>query len=135
MAKRMPDRVAAMLVYDKDLSKKVYAGADIFLMPSKSEPCGLAQMIASRYGKVPVVRETGGLYETIKPYNKYTGTGNGFTFTNYNAHDMMNVLREAAALWREPDKWEPLMKRAMKTDFSWDASAEKYAQLYESMIK
>ena len=135
MAKRMPDRVAAMLVYDKDLSKKVYAGADIFLMPSKSEPCGLAQMIASRYGTVPVVRETGGLYDTIKPYNKYTGTGNGFTFTNYNAHDMMNVLREAAALWREPDKWEPLMKRAMKTDFSWDASAEKYAQLYESMIK
>ncbi len=135
MAERYPDRVCAKLEYNKSLSKKFYAGADMFLMPSKSEPCGLAQMIASRYGTVPIVRETGGLFDTIKPYNKYTGEGNGFTFTNYNAHEMMHVMEEALRLYEDQDAWEKMMKRVMSVDFSWNSSAEKYIELYTSMVE
>ena len=115
------------------MSKKFYAGADMFLMPSKSEPCGLAQMIASRYGTVPVVRETGGLYDTIHPYNQYTGEGNGFSFTNYNAHEMMHVLENALDLYRDKEKWRALLQNVMSVDFSWNASAGKYLELYRSM--
>ena len=133
IAARYPEKVSAMLVYDKDLSKKVYAGADIFLMPSKSEPCGLAQMISSRYGTVPVVRETGGLYDTIKAYNIYDGTGNGFTFANYNAHEMMDAINKATSLYAEKENWDVLVKRVMNIDFSWGASAKKYIGIYESI--
>ncbi len=129
-----PGRVAVRLEYNKALSKKFYAGGDMFLMPSKSEPCGLSQMIASRYGTVPIVRETGGLYDTIKPYNEFTGTGNGFSFTNYNAHDMMAVIKYAIGIYGDKAKWAELTSRVMKVDFSWTASAEKYVKLYESMI-
>ena len=98
-------------------------------MPSKTEPCGLSQMIASRYGTVPVVRETGGLNDSIKAY---TGdSGNGFTFKNYNAHDMLYVINEAVRTYREPIKWKDVQKRAMSTDFSWKISAERYEKLYE----
>lgn len=134
LAARYPDKVCAKLEYNKSLSKKFYAGADMFLMPSKSEPCGLAQMIASRYGTVPVVRETGGLYDTIKAYNKYTGEGNGFSFTNYNAHEMKHVLEEALALYKDRKAWEALVKNVMAVDFSWNSSAEKYISLYTSMM-
>jgi len=129
-----PGRVAVKLEYNKALSKKFYAGGDIFLMPSKSEPCGLSQMIASRYGTVPIVRETGGLYDTIKPYNEYTGEGNGFSFTNYNAHDMMAVIKYAIEIYYKKQKWAALRRRVMKVDFSWTASAEKYVKLYEGML-
>ncbi len=129
-----PGRVAVRLEYNKALSKKFYAGGDLFLMPSKSEPCGLSQMIASRYGTVPIVRETGGLYDTIKPYNEFTGEGNGFSFTNYNAHDMMAVIEYALRIYAKKQKWAALRRRVMKVDFSWNASAEKYVELYSSML-
>jgi starch synthase len=130
---RYPDQVKVFLEFNKDLSKKIYAGSDMFLMPSKSEPCGLAQMISSRYGTVPVVRETGGLYDTIKPYNKFTGEGNGFTFANYNAHEMKDAVKRAVELYKDTKKWKTLTKAIMDVDFSWDVSAEKYMDLYKDV--
>ncbi|MBQ6788712.1 MAG: glycogen synthase [Clostridia bacterium] len=129
-----PGRVCIKLEYNKALSKKFYAGGDMFLMPSKSEPCGLSQMIASRYGTVPIVRETGGLYDTIKPFNEFTGEGNGFSFTNYNAHDMMAVIKYAIEVYNKKQKWAALRRKVMKVDFSWTASAKKYVKLYEDML-
>ncbi len=129
------NKVRAIIAYDKALSKKIYASADIFLMPSKSEPCGLAQMIASRYGTVPLVRETGGLFDTIKFYNDDTEEGNGFTFARYNAHDMLYTMRKAVGLYRDyKPKWTALTKKIMNIDFSWDASAKQYAQLYRDIL-
>ncbi len=133
LARRYPERAAAKTEYNKQLAKQFYAGADLFLMPSKSEPCGLAQMIASRYGAVPVVRETGGLCDTIKPYNSFTGEGNGFSFTNYNAHEMMAVMEDALRLYRDTEKWSALVRRVMQVDFSWDTSARRYIALYHAM--
>lgn len=130
---RYPKQVKVFLEFNKDLSKKIYAGSDIFLMPSKSEPCGLSQMISSVYGAIPVVRETGGLYDTIKPYNKYTLEGNGFTFANYNAHEMKDALGRAVELFKDKEKWQALTKKVMETDFSWDASAKEYLKLYNEL--
>ena len=129
-----PKKVRAFIQYDKDLSKKIYAGADMFLMPSKSEPCGLAQMICSEYGTVPIVRETGGLADTIQPYNRYTGEGNGFTFRNYNAHEMKDAVERAEELYRDKEKWKQFCADIMKIDFSWNVSAEKYRQIYQSLL-
>ncbi len=135
LEEKYPDKVKAIIAYDKALSKKIYGASDIFLMPSKSEPCGLAQMIASRYGTVPVVRETGGLYDTIKYYNDETGEGNGFTFANYNAHDMLYTLRKAVGLCRDyKDKWKALATKIMKIDFSWNVSAQAYIELYNEVL-
>ena len=121
-------KCSAIIAYNQDLSRKIYSGADIFLMPSKTEPCGLSQMIASRYGTVSVVRETGGLNDSIKAY---TGdAGNGFTFRDYNAHDMLYVINEAVRTYRDPANWKIVQNRAMTSDFSWKASAEKYEWLY-----
>ena len=131
---KYPEKVRSIIKYDKTLSKKIYAASDIFLMPSKSEPCGLAQMICSRYATVPIVRETGGLYDSIKSYNEYTGEGNGFTFTNYNAHDMMYTIRRAIAFYHNKDEWNKIMKKAITSDFSWAASSESYIELYESIF-
>ncbi len=131
---RYPKQVKVFLEFNKDLSKKIYAGSDIFLMPSKSEPCGLSQMISSVYGAVPVVRETGGLYDTIKPYNQFTLEGNGFTFANYNAHEMKDALARAVELFKDKEKWQALTKKVMETDFSWDASAKEYLKLYDGLI-
>lgn len=133
LARRYPDKCGVMLAFNKALAKRIYASADIFLMPSKSEPCGLAQMIASRYGTVPVVRETGGLYDTIKPYNPETGEGNGVTFVTYNAHDMLNAVHRVTALYSDRFKWKSLVANAMKADFSWDASAKRYLDMYENL--
>ena len=130
---RYPDKVVACIQFDKVLAKKIYAGSDIFLMPSKSEPCGLSQMIASRYGTVPVVRETGGLYDTIKPFNPESGEGNGLTFVTYNAHDMLDAMRRACDLYRDGQSWKKLVKNAMQADFTWSASAKRYLELYGSM--
>ena len=130
-AARYPGRAAALIKYDRKLSKQIYAGADIFLMPSKSEACGLAQMIASRYGTVPVVHEVGGLYDTIKPYG---AGGNGFTFAAYNADDMGNVIYQATELYKDKEAWKKLVRKIMRIDFSWKASAEKYVGLYEKVI-
>lgn len=127
---RHPGKAGIRLAYNRKLSKLIYAGADMFLMPSKSEACGLAQMIASRYGTVPIVRETGGLYDTIKPYS-WDRSGNGFTFSAYNAYDMLYVIREAEGVYRDKENWESLVAKIMKIDFSWNTSAGKYAALYE----
>ncbi len=135
LSDKYPKKFRAMIEFNKDLSKKIYAGADMFLMPSKSEPCGLSQMIASRYGTVPIVRETGGLYDTIKAYNRYDGTGNGFSFANYNAHEMMAVIRQAEELFTDRRAWNRLVRQVMAVDFSWKASAEKYIELYKSLVK
>ena len=132
LQERYPGRVRALIEFNKALSKRIYAAADLFLMPSKSEPCGLSQMIASRYGAVPIVRETGGLYDTIKPFNPETSEGNGITFVTYNAHDMLDAIRRAVALYKTP-AFKTLRKNAMTTDFSWSASAEKYLAMYREV--
>ena len=129
LARRYLGKVSANIMFNGDLSRKIYSGADIFLMPSKSEPCGLSQMIACRYGTIPVVRETGGLKDSIKPLE------NGYTFTNYNAHDMMYVVREAIADYKNKEEWSKLMYRAATTDFSWNQSAKQYEALYFDMLR
>ena len=129
LAKRYPDKISANIVFNGDLSRKIYSGSDIFLMPSKSEPCGLSQMIACRYGTIPVVRETGGLFDSIKPLH------NGYTFANYNAHDMLYVLRQAIFDYKNKEEWSKLMYRAATTDFSWSHSAKEYESLYLDMLK
>ncbi len=121
-------KCVTIIAYNQDLSRKIYSGADIFLMPSKMEPCGLSQMIASRYGTVPVVRETGGLNDSIKAY---TGVkGNGFTFHDYNAHDMLYVLNEAIRTYHDKEAFKDVQSRAMNTDFSWAIQAGEYEKLY-----
>ncbi|MBQ9511213.1 MAG: glycogen synthase GlgA [Clostridia bacterium] len=131
-AQRHPGKVSATIAFDKALSKRIYAGADIFLMPSKSEPCGLSQMIASRYGTVPVIHEVGGLYDTIKPY---AAGGNGFTFTAFNSEDMLNTVRHAESLYHDKEKWAELVEKVMNIDFSWDVSAKTYVSLYDRVSK
>lgn len=129
-----PQSVRALIAYDRDLSRRIYAAADIFMMPSKSEPCGLSQMIASRYGAIPVVRETGGLADSILPYwEDETGTmhGNGFTFAGYIAGELYERTVAAAALWKDVDKRNKFVEKIMTVDFSWAASADKYIALYD----
>ena len=121
-------KMSANIAFNGDLSKKIYSGSDIFLMPSVSEPCGLSQMIASRYATVPVVRETGGLYDSIKPYG---AGGNGFTFASCNPYDMLYVVHEALGVYKNAEQWTALMKKAATTDFSWQRSAEEYKKLYD----
>ncbi len=136
LEERFPEKVKAMLTYDRDLSKRIYAATDIFLMPSKSEPCGLSQMIASRYGAIPVVRETGGLYDSIKPFRMEGKTmhGNGFTFASYSAEALGSCIEAALELYDQPELRKKLVRRIMKTDFSWNASAEQYLQMYNELI-
>ncbi len=136
LRERFPDKVAAYICYDRALSKRIYAAADIFMMPSKSEPCGLSQMIASRYGAIPVVRETGGLYDSIKGYweNGKTLMGNGFTFANYRSDELLERTLAAVWLWRDVEKRKKFVGKIMRTDFSWSVSAEKYFAMYESLL-
>ncbi len=122
-------KCATIIEFNQDLSRKIYSGSDIFLMPSKMEPCGLSQMIASRYGTVAVVRETGGLNDSIKAY--VGDDGNGFTFKNYNAHDMLHVINEAIRTYKDKDKWTDIINRAMTSDFSWKVRAKEYGELYD----
>ncbi len=131
LGKRYEGKVSANIAFNGDLSRKIYSGADIFLMPSISEPCGLSQMIASRYATVPVVRETGGLYDSIKPYGN---GGNGFTFASCNAYDMLYVVHEALDTYKNKEKWTALMNKVATTDFSWNRSAEDYKKLYEDTL-
>lgn len=130
--RQYPGRFSAQITYSAPLSDMIYAGADIFLMPSISEPCGLSQMIAMRFGTVPVVRETGGLKDTVLPYNKFEGTGRGFTFSDINAGDMLWVIREAVDLYHNnKEAWRGLQKEGMTADFSWDHSAQEYIDIYQ----
>ena len=132
LARRYQGKVVSIISFNSDLSRKIYAGADLFLMPSKSEPCGLSQMIASRYGTVAIVRETGGLRDSITPYG---AGGNGFTFRDYNAYDMLYVINEAIGVYHNKDEWKALQQKAMRTDFSWAKSATYYEGPYLGMLQ
>lgn len=133
-ARQNPGKVAVRLAFDPALAVRVYAGADMYLMPSKSEPCGLSQLIAMRYGTVPIVACTGGLKDTVPPYNDTTGEGRGFTFQSYNADDFLGAIDRAVGLYYGArDKWNALAKRDMECDFSWKRPADEYMQLYTEL--
>ncbi|WP_409297076.1 glycogen synthase GlgA [Peribacillus sp. SCS-26] len=129
-----PHKVKAIIGFDEGLAHKIYAGADLFLMPSKFEPCGLGQLIAMRYGAVPIVRETGGLNDTVTPYNEFTGEGNGFSFSNFNAHDMLFTIKRAMSFYQDQETWGKIVAKAMTMDYSWSQSAKKYNLLYEELV-
>ncbi len=129
-----PEKVSANITFSDDMAHKIYASADMLLMPSMFEPCGLSQMIAMAYGTIPIVRETGGLKDSVQPFNEFTGEGNGFSFAPYSAHDMLYTLRMALHFFADKEVWVPLMKRAMKMDFSWSASAQKYDEMYQKLL-
>ena len=131
---RYPDKVSANIKFDDCLAHKIYAGSDIFLMPSLFEPCGLGQLIALRYGAIPVVRETGGLKDTIIPYNEYTKVGNGFGFKNFNSNELMNILEYAIEVYNDKDSWKNIIDQAMNSDNSWEKSANEYKKLYEVVV-
>ena len=127
-------QLSATFQMNHELSHRIYAGADMYLMPSMFEPCGLSQLISLRYGTLPIVRETGGLRDTVLSYNEYTGEGNGFSFLNYNAHDMLHVIERAVSIYHEKkDVWNMLARRAMQGSYGWDESAKKYLALYEEL--
>ena len=129
------DKVSGNIYYSEDLSHKIYASCDAFLMPSLFEPCGLSQLIALRYGTIPIVRETGGLKDTVIPYNEYESTGTGFCFTNYNAHEMLRTVRYAEHIYYDKKReWNKMIDRAMATDYSWYTSAAKYQEMYDWLI-
>ena len=134
-AYRYPNQVSANILYSDDLAHKLYAAADAFLMPSLFEPCGLTQIIAFRYGTIPIVRETGGLKDTVQPLNEFEDTGDGFSFTNYNGDDMVNVINYSKYIFFEQKKiWNNMLKRAMKKDLSWGVSKKRYEELYNTLI-
>ena len=128
------DRVSANIYYSNERSHKIYAACDAFLMPSLFEPCGLSQLMSLRYGTVPIVRETGGLKDTVEPYNEYESKGTGFSFCNYNAHEMLNTIRYAKDVYfNRKREWNKIIDRGMAKDFSWGQSALKYAELYDRL--
>ena len=131
---RYKGRLCAYIGYSEPLSHLVYAGSDFLVMPSRFEPCGLSQMLAMRYGTLPIVRETGGLRDTVKPYNRFTGEGNGFSFANYDAWELRDAMRKALDCYRKPEVMHGLVRSAMETDFGFDLSAEEYAKLYLWML-
>jgi starch synthase len=133
-ASRYPGRVSANIRYDAVLAQRIYAGSDMILMPSLYEPCGLSQIFGMRYGAVPIVRETGGLKDTVIPYNAYTGEGTGFTFANYNAHEMKDAVSRAIDAYHDAERWEKLVKACMSQDFSWEHSAKEYLNLYKTIM-
>lgn len=131
IANRNRGKMCACIDFDGALAHTIYAGADIFLMPSLFEPCGLSQLVSMAYGTVPVVRETGGLKDTVTPYNEYTGEGNGFSFANINAHELLFVTKYAADIYRhKKDVWNNIIETGMKGDYSWKKSAAEYAGLF-----
>ena len=133
-AGRFPGQISANIFYSNALSHRIYASCDAFLMPSLFEPCGLSQLMSLRYGTLPIVRETGGLKDTVIPYNMYDNTGTGFTFTNYNAHEMLDTVRRAKELFTDNKRrWNQMCERGMKCDYSWNASAKKYEELYDQL--
>ena len=133
LAQRYPDKVGLCLGFIPDLARKIYAGSDMFLMPSKSEPCGLSQMVALRYGSIPIVRETGGLRDSVT--DSGDNMGNGFVFSSYNAHDMLHSIRRAVEGYQDKKGWAILVKRAMESDNSWGKSANEYIKMYKEVLK
>lgn len=132
---RYPEKMAVTLEYDDSLAHKIYAGADFFLMPSLFEPCGLSQLIAMRYGTIPIVRETGGLKDTVIPFDKHSGQGSGFTFTSYNAYLMLDAVKRAISYYRKSPYWTKLRKQVMELNYSWLESAKVYRSLYHQLVK
>lgn len=130
-----PNKASVHITFNEGLARKIYAGSDLFLMPSQFEPCGIGQLIALRYGSIPIVRETGGLFDTVHSYNEFTGEGNGFSFTNYNAHDMMYTIGRALHFYRQPEIWKQIFDNAINSNYSWNQSAEQYVELYRLLIK
>lgn len=132
---KYPDRICANIYYKEELSHWIYAACDALLMPSQFEPCGLSQLIALRYGTIPIVRETGGLADTVEPYNEYESSGTGFSFANYNAHEMLAILNYAKYIYYEnKEEWNKMVVRAMESDFSWHNSIKQYEQLYKEIV-
>ncbi|ACV61729.1 glycogen/starch synthase, ADP-glucose type [Desulfofarcimen acetoxidans DSM 771] len=130
-----PQKVSANIYFDNSLAHRVYAGSDMLLVPSLFEPCGLSQLIAMRYGCLPVARETGGLKDTVLSYNENTGEGNGFSFANYNAHDMLYTVSRAVGFYKQQEVWQKIVRQSMSMDYSWDTSAQEYAKLYNILAK
>ncbi len=135
LAGRYPDKVSANIKYDDKIARKMYAGLDIFLMPSRFEPCGLGQLISMRYGTIPVVNETGGLVDTVQNYNEKTDEGYGFTFNSFDAHQLLDTVNRAISYYQQPEIWDKLVKKAMNLDFSWHHSAQEYLELYQQISK
>jgi starch synthase len=131
---KYPDRAAVFLTFNSDLAQKIYAGSDMFLMPSRFEPCGLGQLLALRYGSIPIVRETGGLKDTVDNFDPRTNNGNGFTFEKYDALAMYTAIVRAVETYQYEDVWRTLIQRAMNADFSWNSSAAKYVELYRKAM-
>lgn len=134
-AGRFPGKAAVRIRHDEDLARLIYAGSDVFLMPSKSEPCGLAQLIALRYGSVPVVRETGGLKDTITPYDESTGQGFGFTFQKYEPDDFFFTIKKVLGYYKQKERWDGIVKNALSADFSWEKPAAEYSRLYRETAR
>ncbi|KGP76854.1 glycogen synthase [Desulfosporosinus sp. Tol-M] len=132
---KYPEKLALKLEFSDKLAHEIYGGADMFLMPSRFEPCGISQMIAMRFGTVPIVRETGGLKDTVMNYNELTGSGNGFSFVNYNAHELLFAVQRAVRIYyANKSVWESIRQNALTSDFSWDRSANAYIEIYESLL-
>jgi starch synthase len=128
-------KVSANIYYSEAMSHKIYASCDAFLMPSLFEPCGLSQLMSLRYGTIPIVRETGGLKDTVEPYNEYESTGTGFSFANYNAHEMLGTIKYAMdVFYNRRREWNKMIDRAMAKDFSWKTSAKQYEELYDHLL-
>ena len=133
LRRKYPKNVGVYVGYSDKIARYIYAGADFFLMPSRFEPCGLAQMISLKYGTLPIVRFTGGLKDTIIPYNEFTNQGNGFGFDNYDAHDMAETIRYAIEVYKRKREFNKLVKQAMQIDYSWTQSALKYIDLFKQL--
>ena len=130
---KYPKNVGVYIGYNEEMARKIYASVDMFLMPSRFEPCGLAQLISLKYGTVPVIRKTGGLRDTIEIYNKFTGEGTGFGFENYDAFDMLFAINNALEVYGDKPSWKKIVRRGMQADFSWLESAKKYVALYKKL--
>lgn len=128
-----PSRISTNIIFDEGLAQQIYAASDMFLMPSLFEPCGIGQLIALKYGSIPIVRETGGLKDTIVPYNKYTGDGNGFSFENYSSEELLDTINRALDLYNDKIAWDKLVENAMLSNNSWESSAKNYMNLYNSL--
>ena len=135
-AEKYPDKVSANIRYNEAMSHEIYAGCDAFLMPSRFEPCGLSQLMSLRYGTVPIVRETGGLFDTVDAYNEYEHYGTGFSFANYNAEELLNTIRYAEHVFYDKKRdWNRIAEFAMQADFSWNRSAREYEELYRELLE
>ncbi|NOU97057.1 glycogen synthase GlgA [Paenibacillus sp. LMG 31456] len=132
-ADRYPDKLSANITFNEPLARQIYASSDLFLMPSEFEPCGIGQLIAMRYRSIPIVRETGGLKDTVASFDESTGEGTGFSFTHYNAHDMLYTVQRAVNLYNDPEAWKTIWSNIKKKDFSWRKSAQQYAALYNNL--